>query len=142
LYAAILDSWNLFVTKAYPWKLMVFTTALCLAYQLDTKNIGKLGYPTLRWIEGALQASVALVTAYATYSWITDINPNVIPHMNAKGEMVGLMLDSLLIRSAIIGFVIGYTIPYWYKVSPKDRVIEKDEEIPVNNKSESAMQKA
>ena len=131
--AALVYGIDSFFDKSYPWKLMIFATSLCLAYQLDTTKIGKYEYSTMRWFEGALQAGVALVAAYVTYNWIIQIDP----------EKLGkLDMNSLLFRSALIGFVIGYTIPYWYKVSPKQLDKDVDEGLEVYDTTESVVQKA
>ena len=110
LIAALKLSWVDFVTSSYPWKLLIFATTLCLAFQLDTKQIGTTKYPSMRWLEGAMQSCVAVVSAYMTYKWLLAVD-------FAKWQHVPLY--KVLIRSAIIGFMIGYLIPYWYKVSPK-----------------------
>ena len=128
-------SWVDFVSSSYPWKLMIFTTTLCLAFQLDTKQLGTIKYPSMRWIEGAMQAGVALVSAYMTYKWLLAVDV-------AKWQHVPLY--KVLIRSTIIGFMIGYMIPYWYKVSPKklNKEIQTEEDYMLSKSQEPAVQKA
>lgn len=135
LAVAFDKGWHDFIAMSYPWKLMIFTTTFCLAYQLDTKKIGTIKYSRMRWIEGLIQAFVALVTAFATYYWL----------INVSGVWEGrISLEAMLIRSAIIGFMIGCTITYWYKVVPKkiERDSETDEDFILGKFTKSTAQAA
>lgn len=141
---ALIKGWDGFLDRSYPWKLMIFSTALCLAYQLDTKSIASISYPNMRWIEGALQALVALAAAYIVHPWVVELNPHLSPVLDpVTGERKGLWLDSLMVRSGVIGFAIGCTIPYWFKVSPKlgDEPLEESDTM-LDGSNDTAMKNA
>jgi hypothetical protein len=131
---AVSESWGSFVERSYPWKLSTFATALCLAWQLDTTKIGNLEYPKLRWAEGALQAIVAVIAAWATYQWLAQIR--------SPESIARIDLETLLFRSAFIGFAIGYTIPYWFKVSKGQHQHDEQVNNTVNVPQDQVVQKA
>jgi len=103
--------WN-----ALKWKISAFFIAFCLALQLDYNRIGRFRYPRLRWVDGSIQAGVGILAAIVTYLLLSSkIQANV-------------GLDWMILRGAIIGFIIGCTIPYWYKVAPRGITADPDEE--------------
>jgi hypothetical protein len=120
---AMNDQWQRFVAYSYLWKMMVFTTTFCIAFQLDNKKMFGLQYPALRWFEALLQSAVAVISAYIAVTLMNDIK------MAMPGEYVYGPLNSMVLNG-IVGFAVGFTVPYWYRMSPREVVqnTQTDEE--------------
>jgi len=109
-----------YIWNSLKWKVSAFFIAFCLAVQLDFSRLGRLQYPQLRWVDGAVQAAVGILAAILTF-YLLD-------HELQKRVLKIVGLDWWIVRGAVIGFIIGCTIPYWYKVAPRGITAEPEEE--------------
>jgi hypothetical protein len=101
------------ITHKYPWMLLTFTTTFMTAFQLDNPSS-----PRLRWREGLVQAVVTSAMAYVVHAWLT-----------AKGVSAPALVP-LMLRSAFIGFMIGFLVPTWYRDAPRTSQIGMDATDP------------
>ena len=102
------------------WKLSAFFIAFCLAFQLDYSRLGRLRYPKLRWVDGSIQAGLGILSAFITFLLLSEHAQKT---MTDNGG-----LELMIMRGAVIGFIIGFTIPYWYKVAPRGITAEPEDE--------------
>lgn len=106
-------AWNDFSTRSYPWMLMAFITAFFTAFHADNRPSTKITCQRLRWIEGFAQAAVSLSAAYIVVCWLD----------------LGDRLIRVLGTTAVIGFIIGFVVPYWYRDAPRQQetVLDTDD---------------
>ena len=93
----------------YPWMLITFGTALITAVLVDNPTFHGMSRWQQRCIEGFLQAAVMLGVAYLTHCWLVQ-----------RSEVIGVVrrvppLASVMGMSGMVGFVIGFCIPTWYR---------------------------
>jgi hypothetical protein len=100
-------AWEAF-WRARPWVLMTFVTAFVTAWLTDDRPSATLPAARLRWVEGLAQATVTLGTAWVVYGLLQQTNPTRVP------PLLGVM--SL---SGVIGFIIGFCVPTWYRDAPR-----------------------
>jgi len=113
------------IAMRYPWALMSFSTAFAMAFLTDNESKGDTRWHGLsqRVIEGLILGCVLVLAATLTILWLKDV-------ANA-----GPRFDTLLPMSGVVGFLLGYCIPTWYRESllanaspPQD--IKKPDEAP------------
>ncbi|MCK5230081.1 MAG: hypothetical protein KAR13_07435 [Desulfobulbaceae bacterium] len=105
---AFLSAWNDFSMRSYRWMLMAFITAFFTAFHLDNRPFWKITCSRLRWIEGFVQAAVNLSAAYIVVCWLDD--------QNLRDRLI-----CVLGTTAVIGFVIGFVVPHWYRDAPRQQ---------------------
>jgi hypothetical protein len=93
----------------YPWLLITFGTALMTAVLVDNPTFHGMSRWQQRCTEGLLQAAVMLGVAYLTHSWLEQ-----------RSEVISVVqrvppLTSVMGMSGMVGFVIGFCIPTWYR---------------------------
>lgn len=92
----------------YPWLLITFATALTTAVLVDNPTFQFMSRRQQRCAEGCLQAAVMLGVAYLTHCWLTQ-------RSEATGAVLRSTLTSVMGISGMVGFVIGFCIPTWYR---------------------------
>jgi len=111
----------------YPWFLMSFIVALTTAACADNYTAVSNKEPTwLRWLEAFVTAASLSGAAWLVHRMLTGISlTQEIPgHI-----MAGIPeLHVLLIMSALIGLVIGFLVPHWYR-SASGRNVGPDEQV-------------
>ncbi len=113
---------TVFAGKAYPWMLTAFVTAVTVSFLLDDKPVYGLSWRQMRWLEGALLSAANLLAAYVVTLWLTDIGGHAPP------------IEAVLPRAALIGFLIGFVIPTWYRNAPiaRETAVVSNAEYVVN----------
>ena len=113
---------NRFTNMSYPWMLTAFVTAATVSFLLDNKPVYGLTWRQMRWLEGAVLATANVITAYVVTLWLTDIRGHAPP------------VDEMLPGAAVIGFLIGFIIPAWYRNAPaaRDAAVFSNAEYVVN----------
>jgi hypothetical protein len=105
----VLTTWNIseagaLFTKRYPWFFMSFMMAFVTALLSDDKPTQKLSRSRLQWVEGCAQALTAVFSAWIIHGWLLNIHSDRVPD-----------LIYLLPKSGVIGFIIGFLVPTWYR---------------------------
>jgi len=108
------------VTKAfeewsvrYPWVLLTFASAFITAWLADNETPAPGGRMRSRILEGGTQATVALLTSVLVRRWLGEMLPPTDPDLPPWPLVLSL--------TPIIGFVIGFLVPTWYREAPRER---------------------
>jgi hypothetical protein len=104
----------------YPWLLVSFATALITAVMVDNRQWPSLSTMRQRLLEGAGEGTLMFGVTALTYRWLSE-------RLNVDFKGVNLKyLDYelpkpiiMLVMAAVIGFVIGFFIPHWYRLHQK-----------------------
>lgn len=86
--------------------MMAFVPALLS----DDQPTPKVSRARLQWIEGGVQALAAMFSAWLIHEWFVSMNSDRVPD-----------LIHLLCKSGIIGFIIGFFVPTWYRQAPSQQ---------------------
>jgi hypothetical protein len=89
------------IQQSYPWMFMAFTTAVTVSYNIDNKPSRLL---SLR--EGVMQAAATMIAAVIICEWLKITRPSRVPS-----------LEYVLPFSGLMGFLIGYYVPHWYRAT-------------------------
>ena len=116
LSEAINKAWVDCTTISYPWMLMAFVTAVVTGFLIDFKQTEKIPTELRRWFEGTIQAIATLLTAGLVRWWLEG---------NVPVERVPPLMSVLGI-SGVVGFVLGFAVPTWYRRSH----VAREDEIP------------
>ena len=103
-YAAVLD-----LRYTYPYFALAFMAAVVTSFLCDDHATAPAEAPGFtRWLEGLAAASVLAGTAYFVWQALpnTQIPPERIPRPGA-----------LLLSAALIGLIIGTSVPTWYRAA-------------------------
>jgi hypothetical protein len=111
-----------FATMSYPWMLTAFVTSAAVSFLLDNRPVYGLTWRQMRWLEGAVLATANVIAAYVVMLWLNDIGGHAPP------------IEEMLPRAALIGFLIGFIIPAWYRNAPaaRDAAVFSNAEYVVN----------
>lgn len=106
---AIASAWKDFYDNSVPWLLMSFVTCVATAAVIDSTHIRAVTPETRRrWIETGILAVVISATGALVWWLLQGVRPpEDLPE-----------LYRVVPVSAIIGGLIGYMVPYWYRGSP------------------------
>jgi hypothetical protein len=96
------EAWIGFSTR-YQFMLMTFITAFGTAINIDNRPFWKITSSMLRWMEGVIQALFNLSMSYIVYLLLDN------PRMD---------MHRFLLTGALIGFIIGFVVPHWYRIAP------------------------
>jgi hypothetical protein len=120
------EAWALFVVR-YPWALMSFTTAFFTAWLADDPPAVPAHLRRQRWWEAAVQGAVSIATAVVVLAWLAQVQPpGALPAYYRLPDPT-----SALLRAAVIGFIIGYQVPTWYRQAPRDGEATLPQLVPV-----------
>lgn len=100
--SAFNEAWIGFSTR-YQFMLLTFITAFGTAINIDNRPFWKITSSMLRWMEGVIQALFNLSMAYIVYLLLD----------NKQMDM-----HRFLLTGALIGFIIGFVVPHWYRIAP------------------------
>ncbi|HVK98477.1 MAG TPA: hypothetical protein VM553_01630 [Dongiaceae bacterium] len=126
LLTALPEAWSRFTSVAYPWLFMSFVATMTLAFLLDWELPASLNPRWQRWCKAALLMAVLLTATVLVHLWLQGLYA-------ARQKTYPIELSSLLRNSAIIGLVLGYFVPAWFRrssVHRKTRVLEQVELTP------------
>jgi hypothetical protein len=100
----------------YPWALMSFMTAFVSAWLADDPPAPAGETTQQRRREGLVQAAASVVTAAVVLTWLSDVATSAaLPGGYTLPDPFSAML-----RAAVIGYVIGYNVPTWYREAPRE----------------------
>jgi hypothetical protein len=118
--SAFAKAWSNFTGIAYPWSVMSFVTAATTAFLIDWRQPQWLETRWRRLLEAGIQAAVLVAAAMLVHWWLSDLGSA------APGGARIPQLISLIRVTAVIGFVLGYFVPTWYRRAPDDRPAEAE----------------
>jgi len=104
--APVSIAWSSFTNSSYPWTLMSFVSAILIAFLADWKLNKSRNATIRRVVDAFIQSVIMMLTVTLVHWWLTDIAAEHIPPY-----------EKLLIMSAVIGTVIGFIVPEWYRQS-------------------------
>lgn len=106
---ALTAAWWDFVDNSVPWLLMVFVTTVATSAVIDAESIAaETPESRRRCVEAAIMAGVVGVASVLVWWLLTGIRaPEDVPPVYA-----------VLLVSAVIGGLIGFMVPHWYRGSP------------------------
>ena len=123
---AVTAAWADFTSNTYPWMVMAFVTAFMTAFLIDYTPPKRLGAKWRRWTEAAIQAIATTLGVCLVHWWLDSIE-------TPDTDIVVPKLTGLLRTSAIVGFILGFVVPTWYRRShskrQQDRLELKDDEV-------------
>lgn len=94
-----------------PFQLLTFITAFMTGYLIDNRP-QRISRQRLQLLEGAVQGAVTMGISLLVYRLLQESVPRV------EGEIPPLA--GLLVVSGLIGFVLGFFVPTWYRESPPE----------------------
>jgi hypothetical protein len=98
-----------FQTRSVPWLLMSFMTCVGVAAIIDSNWLAALPCGRRRWAESAVMMIVVCTTVIVVWQLLHIVRPpREIPP-----------LGRLLVLSAVIGAIIGFMVPHWYRHIPR-----------------------
>jgi len=103
---------------SYPWLLSTFATTVVLGILIDNKQSQRLSRMQQRILEGLMQGLIMAGIAFITHLWLQERAPH------AGSLLVNYQvppLDRVIATAAIIGCVLGFCIPAWYREAPRAR---------------------
>ena len=112
-------AWDNFTTDSYPWLIMSFVTALTTAFLIDWHRPQWLKAGWQRISEAAIHAVILVISAMLVHWWLTGLSANA----QFSGRVPDL--GSVLRVSCIIGFVLGYFVPTWYRATTDENTSDK-----------------
>jgi hypothetical protein len=104
----------------YPWLLVSFATAVITAVMVDNGRLRCLSALQQRVIEGAVHGALMLGAASLTCRWLYER-----VYVDFKGVDLTYLDYELprpilcLIMAAVVGLVMGFFIPHWYRLHQK-----------------------
>jgi hypothetical protein len=104
--SALALAWAHLIRHSYPWMLMIFTSTATTAFMADNRPSLRLSPRHLRWLEGAGQAIVSVLSASLVLWWL---------EFPETFFCVDLNTFFVLSNAAIIGIVLGSLVPSWYR---------------------------
>jgi hypothetical protein len=108
----------------YPWLLVSFATALITAIMVDNPHFDRMSQKWQRCLEGLVQGAVMLAVTSVTYVWLSE-RLNDFKGIDLRYlKYPGPRLIPIIVMGAVIGFVIGFFIPTWYRRHQKQSTEE------------------
>lgn len=106
-----LDFWKALMDFewSYPWFFVSFALAITIACLADDQVNRPVEAKWLRWGEGVITAAVMIAAGLLVRRWLSEI-PNIPADRVPEWWLIALILGSA-------GFVVGATIPYFYRSS-------------------------
>jgi hypothetical protein len=100
----------------YPWLLVSFATALITAMMVDNPRLRVMSPKRQRCLEGLVQGVLMLGVTALTYLWLYQRVHVVYKHVDLSYLEYELPQPiMILVMGAVVGFVIGFFIPTWYR---------------------------
>ena len=103
----------------YPWFLSTFATTIMLGILIDNTQSPRLSRTQQRVLEAFAQGLVLAGVAYVTHLWLLERAAHAGPLVTnyRVPELARIMMTA-----GIIGFVLGFCIPTWFREAPRSRV--------------------
>jgi len=119
---ALGEAWSRFTDRSYPWLLMSFATAITLSFLIDWRRLQRLSTGWRRVAEGVMLVLVLGAAVTLVQHWISSLvqhNPDCLAAARDGARDLCRLPDMRmgLSVSAIIGSVLGYLVPTWYRSS-------------------------
>lgn len=107
-------AWGRFSTLGYPWITMSFIATLSMAFLIDWNLPESLGARTQRFCKAILLMVILLGATQLVYLWLQTLYAQT-------RITLPVQLPSVMSNSAIIGWVLGYFVPAWFRRSTAPR---------------------
>jgi hypothetical protein len=115
----------------YPWQLVSFATAFITAMMADNPRVPRLSRWTQRALEGLGQGVLMLGVSYLTSIWLSQ-RWELYKHADLRYLSYGVPRSLMpTIMGAVVGVVIGYLIPTWYRCYQDQQVQERTRRLTV-----------
>jgi hypothetical protein len=115
----------------YPWQLVSFATAFITAMMADNPRVPRLSRWTQRALEGLGQGVLMLGVSYLTSIWLSQ-RWELYKHVDLRYLSYGVPRSLMpTIMGAVVGVVIGYLIPTWYRCYQDQQVQERTRSLTV-----------
>ena len=100
----------------YPWFLTIFATTVMLGILLDNQQSARLSKMQQRIFEAVAQGAVMAGISYVSWLWLAERAPHA-------GPLVANLsvpdLTRTMTTAGIIGLVLGFWVPAWYRETPR-----------------------
>lgn len=107
-------AWGRFSTLGYPWISMSFIATLSMAFLIDWNLPESLGARAQRFCKAIVLMVILLGATQLVYLWLQTLYAQTRITMPVQ-------LPSVMSNSAIIGAVLGYFVPAWFRRSTSPR---------------------
>jgi len=115
----------------YPWQLVSFATAFITAMMADNPRVPRLSRWTQRALEGLGQGVLMLGVTYLTCIWLSQ-RWELYKHVDLRYLKYGMPRPLMTtIMGAVVGVVIGYLIPTWYRCYQDQQLQERTPSLTV-----------
>jgi hypothetical protein len=99
----------------YPWQLVSFATAFITAMMADNPRVSRVSSRVQRSLEGLGQGVLMLGVTYLTCIWLSQ-RWELYKHVDLRYLKYGMPKPLMTtIMGALVGIVIGFLIPTWYR---------------------------
>jgi hypothetical protein len=118
----------------YPWMLSTFATAVTTSALLDNPRFPGCSRMSQRLIEGLIQGTIMIGVSYLVHSWLVERAPQPVLATLPFTYRVPAM-GQITIMAGLIGFVVGFCIPTWYREAPRSRPQIRESDCSVTSPS-------
>lgn len=99
----------------YPWQLVSFATAFITAMMADNPRVTRVSSWVQRCLEGLGQGVLMLGVTYLTCIWLSQ-RLELYKHVDLRYLKYGVPRPLMtVVMGAVVGVVIGFLIPTWYR---------------------------
>lgn len=113
----------------YPWALITFSTAVTTGVMIDNPRYEMFSRLQQRCLEGAIQGLAMLGVGYITYQWLAQLQQNSLSAALTCNLQYQPPRLSMIVMAGMVGFVIGYFIPTWYRKHLEVKVAEANKSL-------------
>ena len=115
----------------YPWQLVSFATAFITAMMADNPRYARVSSRVQRSLEGLAQGVLMLGFSYVTSIWLSQ-RWELYKHQDLHYLQYGVPRSLMpTIMGAVVGVVIGFLIPTWYRCYQDQQAQERTRSLTV-----------
>ncbi|RPJ14185.1 MAG: hypothetical protein EHM37_06205 [Deltaproteobacteria bacterium] len=103
---ALIRAWQEFKLGSYPWMFQAFSTAIIISVLVDYPPPRGIPEKSWRFAEAAIQGGLTMASAFFVRWWLGVIQP---------GDAVLPNAATVYVVSAVVGTVLGFIVPCWYR---------------------------
>jgi hypothetical protein len=96
---------------------------------VDNPRFSTISTLQQRCLEGASQGAVMFGVAYVTYRWLLQLSVSAIP-INCDLKIQVPQRLTMMVMAGVVGFVIGFFIPTWYRRHQEALQEERSGKLP------------
>lgn len=106
-------AWKNFYTSSYPWLAMSFVCTVTLAFLIDWQHPKWIKEKWQRVADGIVQAAALVGAVFLVHWWLAGL----VNTAKFDGHLPDIV--QVIRLSAVIGSVLGYLVPTWYRRSAR-----------------------